>query len=183
MADPIAAWHADHVNFCTLLDLLDMEVAAFHGGERPDYELMLDVLYYLRHYPDHVHHPREDEAFARIVDRDPSMQLPIARRLQEHRVLALAGEELYRVLNQALDGAIVERSAIEAAAATYLTYYRHHLAAEEREVIPRAAMLLQQGDWAAVAAIEPGARDPLFGDDPEARFRALRARIACGARR
>ena len=51
MAEPIAAWHADHVNFARLLNLLERELIAFHAGEKPDYALMLASVYYLRHYP------------------------------------------------------------------------------------------------------------------------------------
>ena len=44
--------------------------------------------------------------------------------------------------------------------------------------MPRAAQLLTQEDWAAVAATVPATPDPLFGDDVEARFRELRRQIA-----
>ena len=57
MTEPISAWHADHVNFARLLDLLERQLAAFHAGEQPDYALMLDIVHYLRHYPDRFHHP------------------------------------------------------------------------------------------------------------------------------
>ena len=68
-------------------------------------------------------------------------------------------------------------SSLEAAAATYLVYYRHHLAAEENEFLPRAAQLLTPADWAAVAAAVAPAADPLFGDDVGARYRELRDQI------
>jgi hemerythrin-like domain-containing protein len=178
MADPIAIWRADHARFTRLLDLVERELDAFHGGDQPDYALLLDVIHYLRHYPDRFHHPREDVAFARLVERDPSMALPVARRLQEHRVIAAAGDHLLELVQGIVDGALTERSAIETAAATYLLYYRHHLAAEEQQVVPRAGELLSPDDWAAVAGAAPAGSDPLFGDDSEARYRELRRQIA-----
>jgi len=181
MVEPAALWHADHVNFARLLDVLEQQVAIFGMGAQPNYALMLDIVYYMLHYPDRYHHPREDVAFARLVDRDPTMQLPIARRLQEHRVIAAAGEELLEQLRRVTEDALVERSSLEIAAATYLVYYRHHLAAEERDVIPRAVQLLTPADWAAVAAAVPAAPDPLFGNDFEARYRELRREIALEA--
>jgi hemerythrin-like domain-containing protein len=181
MAKPIAAWHADHVNFARLLNLLERQLAAFHAGEQPDYALMRDIIHYLRHYPDRFHHPREDVAFARLVERDPALELQLARRLQEHRVIAAAGERLLEVLEGAAEGALIERHAVEAAAATYLVYYRHHLAAEEQEVIPRAAQLLTSSDWAAVVAAAPGGFDPLFGEAFEARYSELRRQIGLEA--
>ena len=103
-----------------LLDPVERELAAFHTGEQPEYALLLDVVHYLRHYPDRFHHPREDVAFARLVECDPAMLLPMARRLQEHRVIAAAGEELLGLVQAVVEGALIERSAVEALAATYL---------------------------------------------------------------
>jgi hemerythrin-like domain-containing protein len=105
------------------------------------------------------------------------MSLPVARRLQEHRVIAAAGDELLGVLQAIVEGALIERSALEAAAATYVVYYRHHLEAEEHYVMPRAAQTLLAADWAAVAAAAPGGTDPLFGDTADARYGELRQRI------
>ena len=176
-ADLLARWHSDHRNFARLLDLVEQQVDAFHADKSPDYELMRLIVYYLRHYPDRFHHPREDVAFARLVKRDPRLQLEVARRMQEHVVIAAAGEELLNCLNEIIVGVVIERSMLEAAAATYLVYYRHHLAAEERQVIPRAVELLTSADWAAVAAI-PTEPDPLFGVDFDARYSELRRQIA-----
>ena len=52
MPDCIALWHAEHVNFATHLDLLEGQLDLFHTGASPDYELMLDIMYYMAHYPD-----------------------------------------------------------------------------------------------------------------------------------
>jgi len=174
MATPIAQWHEEHARFSRLLDLMEQQVAAFHAGEQPDYEVMQDIVHYLRHFADHFHHPREDAAFARLVERDDGVRLPVSRLVQEHRVIASAGAELLRRLDDIVAGAVIERAAVEAAAATYLVYYRHHLATEEAEILPRAAQLLTPGDWATVAAAVRGGSDPLFGDDFDARYEELR---------
>ena len=183
MTDLAAIWHAEHGNFARLLDLLEKQVAAFHLGEQPNYDLMLDVVYYLRNYPDQVHHPREDVAFARLLKRDPTMKSQVDRLTQEHRVIAAAGETLLAHLDAVVADTLEPRFIVEAAAATYLAYYRQHLATEEKEVIPRAAELLTPQDWAAVAAAVPAGPDPLFGEDIEARYRKLRRQIAFDAQR
>ena len=174
--DPLRRWHADHRNFARVLDLIELEVDMFRANRQPDYELMQSIVSYLHHYPDRFHHPREDVAFARMLERDPALQLPIARRVQEHAVIAAAGEELLARLEEIIGGGLVERSALEMAIATYLVYYRHHLAAEEHHVIPRAVELLNQADWAVIAAI-PAEPDPLFGADGDARFAELRRQV------
>ena len=98
MTDLTEIWRAEHVNFTRLLDLLEKQVAAFHAGGQPDYDLMRDVVYYLRQYADLVHHPQEDIAFARLLERDPAMKPQIDRLLQEHRVILAAGETLLKHL-------------------------------------------------------------------------------------
>ncbi|HZR70671.1 MAG TPA: hemerythrin domain-containing protein [Burkholderiales bacterium] len=178
MNDPVAHWHAEHAHYARLLDILEREVAAFHAGNSPDYALMRDVVRYLRYFPDRFHHPREDEAFRRLAARDPDLSLPLNRLLQEHRVIAEAGDQLLWRLEQVAEDVVVSRAIVESMAATYLVYYRHHIATEEREVLPRADELLAAPDWSAVAAAAPEGRDPLFGDDCAPRYRELRRRIA-----
>jgi hemerythrin-like domain-containing protein len=181
MLDPIKAWHDDHAHFSRLLNVLEGQVAAFREGLHPNYDLVRSIVYYLRHYCDRFHHPREDVAFARLVEREPAMRSSVTRLLQEHRVIAAAGETLMQLLDDIVAEVVEERSKLEAAAATYLVYYRHHLATEEAEVLPRAAQVLTKADWAAVAKAVPAAADPVFGEETEARFQELRRHIAIEA--
>lgn len=178
MTNPIAIWHAEHVYFQSLLHLLHKQVDEFRTGNRPNYELMVDILSYLREYADQFHHPREDVAFARLAKHCPDIDLVLARLGQEHRVIAQAGENLLALLNDILGGAIIERAETEAAAATYLVYYGNHIAKEEEEVLGRAAAALTPDDWEAVKNAVPASHDPLFGPRLEARYQELRRQIA-----
>jgi len=181
MSDPIALWLAEHRHFARLLDLLEQQVVAFHADDGPNYELMLDIVSYLRYFPDRYHHPREDVAFARLVERDPGTKALTEQMLQDHRVIVAAGTELLSYLQQVIEDVVVERAKVEAAAATYLVYYRRHLALEDRELVPRAQQLLTPQDWEEVVAALPTGPDPLFGEDSEPRYRELRRQIALAA--
>ncbi len=178
MTDPISAWHAEHAYFARLLRLLRHELDALHAGQDPNYELLADVVGYLREYSDRVHHPREDIAFARLARHCPDLERVLSRLHQEHRVIATAGGELLALVETAHVGEVVPRARIEAAAATYLVYYENHIATEEHEVLSRAAAALTADDWEAVRAGVPGIPDPVFGRDPQDRYKALRRRIA-----
>ena len=178
---PISAWHTEHVYFNHLLELLRRQLDLFHLGERPNYQLMLDIISYLRDYSDQYHHPREDEVFRRLAARCPDLELPLARLQQEHRVIAHAGETLREQLNAVLEGTIVPRAEVEVAAATYLVYYGNHIAKEEEDVLTRAVKVLTDEDWKAVKDAALPARDPLFGERPEERYRELRRQIALEA--
>ena len=182
MSESINLWQAEHRHFARLLDLLEQQVAAFHADNEPNFELMLDLVNYLRFFPDRYHHAREDVAFACMVKRDPSLKPVVERLLQEHRVIAAAGAELLKYLQQVVDDVVVERAKVEAAAATYLVYYRRHLALEDRDIVPRAEQLLTPQDWEAVIAAVPHGTDPLFGENADTRYRELRRQIAMEAK-
>lgn len=180
MQNAIKFWHVEHMRFKRLLDALERQLAVFHTGAQPNYQLMQDIIHYLHHYPDRFHHPREDVAFARLIKRDPTMVQQVNWLTQEHRVIAAAGAELLRLLDEILEDSIVSRERIEAAVATYLIYYRRHLRTEETQILPGAAHLLTQDDWAAVIAVAPLGEDALFGGDLvfDNRYCALREEIA-----
>jgi len=177
MENPVLHWHAEHLNFSRLLGILEKQLGEFHADGKPNYDLMRDIVSYLRHFPDLHHHPREDAAFALLAEREPAMKIPLARLQQEHRVIAAAGEDLLKTLDEVESGSLVERAAVEAVAAMYLVYYRHHIATEEREILPVAKKLLTAQDWATVALARPAARDPLFGDESDTGYRELRRHI------
>lgn len=183
MSEAIAAWHADHIHFAWLLDVLEIQVLAFRSDERPNLALMLDIAYYLRNFPDRYHHARENVVFARLVERDPGLRPLVERLVQEHSVIASAGDELLKHLNQVVDENVVPRATVEAAAATYLEYYRQHIATEEERIMPRAERLLTAEDWAAAEAAVPPEPDPLFGRGADARYVELRRQIIVAAGR
>ena len=177
MGSPTAVWHAEHFHFRQLLRLLEKQLDQFHNGEEPPYEVMMDIISYLRDYSDQSHHPREDVAFARLARYCPDLELVLARLQQEHRVIAHTGEQLLEQLKSVLDGAIVPREEIEATAATYLVYYKTHLSKEDGAVMAAAAKHLTPEDWNAVLTAAPQTHDPLFGATPHQRYNALREQV------
>lgn len=181
MADPVAAWHAEHEYFNRLLKLLLRQLDVFHGGERPNYELMLDIVSYLRDYSDASHHPREDVAFMHLQKHCPDLRLVLSRLHQEHRVIAHAGETLRDLLQGIVDGAVVSRAEVEVAAATYLVYYGNHIAKEEEDVLGRAAQALTKAEWEDVKNAVPPSQDPLAGGASQERYKELRRQIALEA--
>lgn len=178
MSASIAYWRAEHSNFAHLLDLLEKNLAAFHTDAAPDYELLLDIVTYLQHFPDRYHHPREEVAFTHLERRDAAL-VPLLERLRkEHRLIALAGEKLRVMLVAASEDAFVSRTGMESAAREYLAAYRDHITSEELNVMPHAGALLTDEDWADVAHAVPAEIDPLFGAEADAAYRQLRLKIA-----
>lgn len=178
MPDTLTLWHADHVNFAKLLDLLENRLGLLYEGGTPEYELILDIMYYLTHYADVLHHPKEDLVFAKIKERDGSAAAKIDELLEHHVSLKACGEQLYHDLVDIINGSIVSRGHIEASARAYLTKFRDHMRVEEAEMLPLAARLLSHKDWTAIDTAIRYIEDPLFGARTDERYAAIAQQIA-----
>jgi hemerythrin-like domain-containing protein len=182
MSDSISLWQAEHVNFATLLDLLEEQLDLFHRGKKPDYEMMLDIMFYMTHYPDVLHHPREDLAFERVLELDASSRPIVDDLAEQHIRLKDFGDVLVRSLENIVDGSITARDRVEVPGRAYIAEFRNHMLKEEKAILPLAAKLLSDGDWAAIGAAIKHIDDPVFGTKSEERYASLRQQIAREAR-
>ena len=177
MTDSIALWRAEHANFATLLDLLEGQLDIFHAGEKPDYELMLDIMFYMTRYPDVSHHPKEDLAFARIREREVSAHVIVDELTEQHARLKEFGDVLVRALDDIVNGSIAVRERVEVPGRAYIADFRSHMQKEETAILPLAAKLLRARDWAAIDAAIRHIDDPLVAKNGEERYAALRRQI------
>lgn len=174
----LAQWHDEHVNFAKLLNILEAQLNLFHDGERPNYELMLDVMFYMTNYPDVLHHPREDMAFARIREIDTSAEPLVNELSKQHAQLRATGEQLVRALSDIVNGSIAPRESVEGPGRAYITSFRSHMRTEENDILPIAAKLLGDKDWSAIRAAIQHIDDPLFGKASEKRYASIHEQIA-----
>jgi len=178
MPDTLALWHAEHVNFARLLNLLDDQLSLFHGGSTPDYELMLNIMFYMTHYSDVLHHPKEDLVFAKIREREHGVAGTVDNLAAQHARLKKSGQELVRQLDDIMNGTISSREVVETTARDYVGTMRSHMRIEETEILPLAGKLLTTRDWNAIHTAIERVEDPLFGKHPEGRYVALQQQIA-----
>lgn len=181
MPDSIALWREEHANFATLLDLLEGQLDLFHQDAKPNYELMLDIMFYMTHYPDVLHHAKEDLAFAKIRELDVNVRPMVDELTEQHARLKAFGNALVHALDDIVNGSITAREHVEVPGRAYVADFRNHMLKEETTVLPMAAKLLRDRDWAAIDAAIRHIDDPLFGKAGTERFAALRRQIARGA--
>jgi hemerythrin-like domain-containing protein len=143
---------------------------------------MLDIMYYMTHYSDVVHHPKEDLVFALVKERDQRAAPKVDDLAWQHARLKEAGDRLVEALDGIVNGTISSRAQVEGMARDYVTNLRNHMRTEEQEILPLAAGLLTQDDWSAIDAAIAHIADPLFGSSAEQRYAALREQIAREAR-
>ena len=173
----IDALRKDHANFGQLLGMLEAQVRLFHEGQDPNYDLMLDIIYYMTRYPDLFHHPREDRIFERVRKADAASRAIVDELTREHTVLRETGATLLENLEGIVGDQMLARKDVEAAAQTYVTYLRNHMVKEESELFARALKLLRAEDWSAIDSETPFHADPLFGESVHERYRTLRHHI------
>jgi hemerythrin-like domain-containing protein len=178
MPDTLAQWHTEHLNFAKLLNILEAELDLFHKGDSPNYELMLDIMFYMTHYPDVLHHPREDLAFAKIKEREKSAGALVDELSAEHAQLRKTGEALLRGLSDIMNGSISSRGRVETPGRVYVANFRSHMRTEETKILPLAAKLLRNNDWSEIKAAIQHIDDPVFGKAAEKRYAAIHDQIA-----
>ena len=173
----IMLWHADHVNFARLLKILEGELDLLHDAGSPNYQLMLDIMYYMTHYSDVLHHPKEDLVFARLNARDENVGRMVRELTIQHTQLGEMGAAMVRALDDVINGSITSRQRIEAMAREYVSALRAHMRTEESEIMPRAAQVLSESDWTEIDAAIANFADPLFGSEVQERYAGLREQI------
>lgn len=180
MSDELTFWRGQYQNFSRLLALFERELAAF-GRDDGDHALMRDLLSSLRLYADRHHRLREELLFGPLLSAEPGLAIPVERLRQEYQVLEAAGGDLSTRLDELMSDVFSGRAPIQADADTFVVYLRHHLSVEERDLLPRAAGLLGPAQCRALEERCAPRLDPVFGEDPEPRFAALRRRLERGA--
>ncbi len=179
MSDAIKIIQREHRAIASVIHALDHVLDEVRDKKlAPDFELFEAILDYIRDFPDHFHHPKEDDyLFAALLKRDPSIRETIDKLEHEHK-------EGYRVLadlrwklddwKKDPDGGMAP---FYDAAKQYVELERKHMGLEEQKVIPAARKALTENDWREIDAAFGQNDDPIFGDRPRADFDKLFARI------
>ncbi|BAU47932.1 AraC family transcriptional regulator [Sulfurifustis variabilis] len=171
------------MNFRLLLDLLERQLDAFERAARPDYELMEDIVRYMREYPDRFHHPWEDLIFARLANADTAIEPIVADLKRQHATLARSGSDLLDSLRGAVAGVLLPRHALEQPGREYVARFRAHMEMEEQKLFPLLGTRLAPDDWNAVDTMMAARKDPLFGRQVAGRYERLYREIAASTAR
>jgi hemerythrin-like domain-containing protein len=170
-------WRADHVNFDRLLKFLEEELERFHTDRDPDYPLMSEIMYYMTHYADALHHRKEHLVFERMKARNPQLGERIDDLTHQHARLREIGDEMSRELDDVMNGSMAPRERLEQAARMYIDELRAHMRAEETVIIPATAALLNDRDWSEIDAAIANFDDPVFGSAEHDKYARIRQQI------
>ncbi len=163
----------DHRNFARLFEAVEAELKRFAAGGRPNYELLLAAVEYLREYAECQHHPAEDLVYARLCACAPGEAERAGNLVAEHKRLEALGDNFLTLLKTVLSETTVPRDRLDAEAFAFLSAQKKHMRAEEDSFFKVAERSLLPEDWQELAKAALAAPDPLFGGKAEARYREL----------
>lgn len=173
LADLLNDLREDHRNMAIMLDLLSRQVDHIREGERPDYELIHDIMRYLTTYSDAVHHPKEDVLYAAMRAEQPELAAGLERVGPEHREIAERGDTLRNDVEAVASGAAVTRERIIEDATSYITTLRKHMAWEEEDLFRRARDLARDEEQKFIDISNFDRLDPVFGPQREHSYENL----------
>lgn len=170
----MAELHQDHVHLSRLLDLMDEQLEILSTDGDPDLLLMMDIVNYIQHYPDLVHHPKEDQVYKVFRERSDHWNDEVDALLKEHHNLPEATLEFFRLLEGAANGSsIVSRDVLIERVEKFVKLQRAHMNQEENKIFPVINKTLTDEDWATVEKNLIQQVDPLFGSNVEDCYKNL----------
>jgi hemerythrin-like domain-containing protein len=152
----------DHGHMARIMDAID-ELSVSKSLTAPEnLELLASAIEYVSEYPDAVHHPREDELFARLcqrdIDDDTREQIDAVKH--SHAELGTMTRDLMKRFDALLEQADMDPEPLRASLKHYTEAQREHMRAEERHLFEPAAAILGPGDLRE----SESPTDPLFGE-------------------
>lgn len=173
--EAISLIKAEHRSLSAVIDAMAHVVRnAGKSGKDPNYKLLHAMLYYIREFPEHRHHPSEDVSlFALLMQRSNAADELIRELEAEHD----QGESMLVMLTVALsaweagrpDGA----TRFSAELKRFSEFYWRHMDVEENQVLPIAQKELTEEDWRQVRDTFAAHADPLLGKRLGDEFDAL----------
>jgi hemerythrin-like domain-containing protein len=149
----------------------------FDRGDRPDYEVVVGVIDYLKDYPDSCHHPKEDMIVEKLKARDPVAAATIGDLEAQHREGARRLRRVAEAVERVLNDQELLRKPVGHIIREFIDGERQHMDMEERVVFPAALDALRPADWADIGLKVADRRDPFYQPGFEQKFNALRRNI------
>jgi len=140
----------DHANMDRLLGRFKQELNAMRFDHVADFFLMTQILDYVSHYPDQLHHPQEDVLYAQLGQRFPEHRALTATIENEHVRLEEQAKCLADMFHSVMIGQPVPRRELERVASGYVSASREHMAREQKVLFPVINSLFDARDWARV---------------------------------
>ena len=179
MMAPLAVIRDEHRSVAAVIHGFEFLVRhARDQGTPPSFPLLHAMLYYIKAFPETLHHPKEDAyLFRRLRARTHEFDATLDELQRQH----VDGHQVVEDLERSIRAYEADPKGGFAQFATmverFATSQMEHMALETKVVIPAARKHLTDEDWAEIGAAFAGNADPRFSVDNDEEFRQLFARI------
>lgn len=175
----LAILHDEHRSLAAVIHGLRYLVQqAQRTGEAADFKLLWSMLYYIDHFPERLHHPKEEAyLFSRLQAKTGEADAVIAELRRQHAEDAAHAQELERTLGEYEADRPGALQAFADALEAFADATWKHMNLEESVLVPMAKQHLDAADWVAIGAAFGENGDPRFGQDQDQEFRDLFSRI------
>lgn len=166
----------DHASLSRVLREVDTQQSMLQSSPGSARPVLAEAMRYLLVYQHSIHHPREDQLFARVRAREPSLYRNMNRLVREHRTGYQQAERLAGELSRATLAQLRGKTGLRLARQLqqYVQHTREHMRREEAVFYTGSERVLRASDWAALTTtLLPS--DP--AGDPQ-RFAARYPRLA-----
>jgi nucleotide-binding universal stress UspA family protein/hemerythrin-like domain-containing protein len=176
---PLAVIIDEHRSIAAVIRGMERVVSTVReGGEPPPFGLLRAMLYYIKAFPEALHHPKENAyLFARLRTRTSEFDETLAELERQHA----EGHEVVERLEQALAAYEANPAggltAFAAAVDRFATTQWAHMNLENSVILPAAQKHLTEEDWREIGAAFASNGDPRFSVDSDDEYRRLFARI------
>jgi hemerythrin-like domain-containing protein len=142
----------DHKQFIEVLYHLEREVKAYGGltANAPSLDKILDILDYIKVYPQIWHHPIEDIIYETLLSKDIPSPKVVADLMEEHAILDMLTDYLHQIFNAMSQGH--EEPVVKLVKKTSELIHRQlkHIKDEQNVFFPLLEQYLTSEDWDAI---------------------------------
>ncbi|CAM2191816.1 Hemerythrin domain-containing protein [Paraburkholderia kururiensis] len=133
-------------------------------AQTPDAIVFRAMLYYIREYPEQIHHPKEDcYLFARLRMRTADLDEIIEELEHQHAQGEAKVRELERAFTRYELADEAAFAALRDSVYEYARFFAEHRRLEEELILPAALRFLTHEDWIEIDAAFGANRDPFEG--------------------
>lgn len=157
----------DHKQLSNILYRMDIEVRAYSGllKQSPSLDKVLEIIDYIKVYPERWHHPTEDVIFGVLLEKGSPSSEMVKKVLHEHSTLELLTENLHCYLQKlAMGGHDHLKAKFLRAAQEYTRRQRVHMDFEQRELFPLVDREFSEKDWERVNMLLQKQHDSSLGE-------------------
>lgn len=178
-AGPLGIIRDEHRSLAAVVHGLEfLAREAREKGAPPSFPLLHAMLYYIREFPEKLHHPKEDAyLFSRLRARTHEFDATLDELERQHADGHRLVEELERSIAAYAADPKGGLPAFAAAVERFATSQMDHMSLETKVIVPAARAHLTAEDWAEIGVAFAGNSDPRFSVDNDEEFRQLFVRI------